>query len=246
MLYFFLYLKKSGYSTVLTFFLFPIQYQNPFMVTLALDTVFPCRFHNSANEPCLEHAVVPCLRDDVQLSVDIYRNKLYELIASRKSRLKTSSSTSNINAKATMQQSNHNNSSSSSQSKRNNQNVLSNSQNISPARAGGGGGGGGGGGTITQTNSQPIKVKVVARKLERHPAPRAEEFCVRQSSKDSDKSSAKSSAKSSSSSSPASNGRRKSLSPVTTQQQQQEKRSKIVFSFIRLSKIPSHSVACFK
>ncbi|KAK3875502.1 hypothetical protein Pcinc_019639 [Petrolisthes cinctipes] len=175
----------------------------------ALKHPYVARFHNSANEPCLEHAVVPCLRDDVQLSVDVYRNKLYELIASRKSRLKTSSSTSNISAKATMQQSNH---SSSSHSKRNNQNVLSNSQNISPARVGGGG--------LTQTNSQPIKVKVVARKLERHPVPRAEEFCVRQSSKDSDKSSAKSSAKSSSSSSPASNGRRKSLSPVTTQQQE--------------------------
>ncbi|KAK4324041.1 hypothetical protein Pmani_005290 [Petrolisthes manimaculis] len=175
----------------------------------ALKHPYVARFHNSANEPCLEHAVVPCLRDDVQLSVDIYRNKLYELIASRKSRLKTSSSTSNISAKATMQQSNH---SSSSHSKRNNQNILSNSQNISPARVGGGG--------LTQTNSQPLKVKVVARKLERHPVPRAEEFCVRQSSKDSDKSSAKSSAKSSSSSSPASNGRRKSLSPVTTQQQE--------------------------
>lgn len=209
---------------VLTFSLFHVLYHNPFMVTSLLVTVSTCRFHNSANEPCLEHAVVPCLRDDVQLSVDIYRNKLYELIASRKSRLKTSSSTSNINAKAAVQQSNHNNSSSSSQSKRNNQNILSNSQNISPARAGGGGGGG----AITHTNSQPIKVKVVARKLDRHPAPRAEEFCARQSSKDSDKSSAKSSAKSSSSSSPASNGRRKSLSPVTTQHQQQEKRSKAV------------------
>ena len=40
------------------------------------------RFHSEANEPVLGHAVMPPLRDDVQLSVDDYRNKLYELMAS--------------------------------------------------------------------------------------------------------------------------------------------------------------------
>lgn len=49
------------------------------------------RFHNIQSEPSLEEAVIPCLRDDVQLSVDVYRNKLYELIASRKSRNRSES-----------------------------------------------------------------------------------------------------------------------------------------------------------
>lgn len=178
----------------------------------ALKHPYVARFHNVANEPCLEHAVVPCIRDDVQLSVDIYRNKLYELIASRKTRLKNSSSSERANgvysSRSNTSQANvaHNSKDhSSSQSKYNNQNNTSNSQNtnhLTPIR-----------GTQTFQTNQPIKVKVVARKLDRHSVGNFEE-CARQSSKDSDKSSAKSSAKSSCSSSPASNGRHKSISPV--------------------------------
>nr|CAD7572480.1 unnamed protein product [Timema californicum] len=39
-------------------------------------------FHNSSNEPSLNHDVLPPLRDDVQLAVDDYRNKLYEMMSS--------------------------------------------------------------------------------------------------------------------------------------------------------------------
>lgn len=39
------------------------------------------RFHCEASEPVLSHVVMPPLRDDVQLSVDEYRNKLYELMS---------------------------------------------------------------------------------------------------------------------------------------------------------------------
>lgn len=38
------------------------------------------RFHCEESEPVLGHAVTPPLNDDVQLSVDEYRNKLYELM----------------------------------------------------------------------------------------------------------------------------------------------------------------------
>ncbi|XP_042868432.1 extracellular signal-regulated kinase 2-like isoform X2 [Penaeus japonicus] len=180
----------------------------------ALKHPYVARFHNSANEPCLDRAVVPCIRDDVQLSVDIYRNKLYELIASRKSRLKNSSNSDQSNSVSSTRVNHVGNSQghskdlSQSQSKRNIQNNVSshNTNNVSPSRAN----------QSLQAN-QPIKVKVVARKLERQSIPKVEEY-ARQSSKDSDKSSgkssAKSSAKSSSSSSPASNGRHKSVSPV--------------------------------
>lgn len=46
------------------------------------------RFHNAEHEPSMERAVVPSIRDDIQLSVEIYRSKLYELIASRKNRVR--------------------------------------------------------------------------------------------------------------------------------------------------------------
>lgn len=39
------------------------------------------RFHNASNEPALVTSIVPLLRDDVQLSVDEYRNKLYKVIS---------------------------------------------------------------------------------------------------------------------------------------------------------------------
>ena len=38
-----------------------------------------CRFHNSADEISLNFDVVPPLSDDVQLTVDQYRSKLYEV-----------------------------------------------------------------------------------------------------------------------------------------------------------------------
>ncbi|KAK7086136.1 Mitogen-activated protein kinase 15 [Halocaridina rubra] len=177
----------------------------------ALKHPFVSRFHNTANEPCLDHAVVPCIRDDVQLSVDIYRNKLYELIASRKCRLKTSSSNERNASVNNSRVNNNSKDVSSSQLKRNTQNVsnacnkmVSQNKSISSSPVSG---------SQNLQSNQPIKVKVVARKLERQSVPNVEEF-TRQSSKDSDKSSAKSSAKSSSSSSPASNGRHKSVSPV--------------------------------
>lgn len=46
---------------------------------LSLFIIF--RFHCKASEPILGHTVVPPVRDDVQLSVDEYRSKLYELMA---------------------------------------------------------------------------------------------------------------------------------------------------------------------
>nr|CAD7398766.1 unnamed protein product [Timema poppensis] len=50
------------------------------------------RFHNSSNEPSLNHDVLPPLRDDVQLAVDDYRNKLYEMMSSGIFRFETFSS----------------------------------------------------------------------------------------------------------------------------------------------------------
>ncbi|XP_069163583.1 extracellular signal-regulated kinase 2 isoform X2 [Procambarus clarkii] len=194
----------------------------------ALKHPYVARFHNAANEPCLEHAVVPCIRDDIQLSVDIYRNKLYELIASRKTRLKNSSSSDRANgvssSRCNTNQANGHNSRdhSSSQFKYNNQNASNsqNANNLTTIR----------GAQTFQTN-QPIKVKVVARKVDRQSIANVEE-CARLSSKDSDKSSAKSSAKSSSSSSPTSNGRHKSISPVISRPAEltPEKRRERIYS----------------
>ncbi|KAJ4428149.1 hypothetical protein ANN_24164 [Periplaneta americana] len=47
----------------------------------ALEHSYVQRFRCEANEPVLGHAVLPPLRDDVQLSVDEYRNKLYEMMS---------------------------------------------------------------------------------------------------------------------------------------------------------------------
>jgi mitogen-activated protein kinase 15 len=41
------------------------------------------RFHNSDDEPTLDHEVHPPLSDDQQLSVDEYRKKLYEVRMTR-------------------------------------------------------------------------------------------------------------------------------------------------------------------
>ena len=39
----------------------------------------PCRFHNPAEEPELNRDIVPYLDDNVQLSIEEYRDKLYEV-----------------------------------------------------------------------------------------------------------------------------------------------------------------------
>lgn len=38
-----------------------------------------CRFHNPADEPELNRDVVPYLDDNIQLSIEEYRDKLYEV-----------------------------------------------------------------------------------------------------------------------------------------------------------------------
>jgi len=41
--------------------------------------VFPGRFHNPSEEIVIGHDVIPPLSDDIQLTVEEYRNKLYEV-----------------------------------------------------------------------------------------------------------------------------------------------------------------------
>ncbi|XP_050686419.1 extracellular signal-regulated kinase 2-like [Eriocheir sinensis] len=168
----------------------------------ALRHPYVARFRNTANEPCLARAVVPCLRDDIQLSVDIYRNKLYELIASRKTRLRNSTSSERIGDGNTGGMRTPSSFSAlSTQARRPSQPTAL--PGSSPARSSNSNH------HSTSQSGQPIKVKVVARKVERPAVSRVEEG-GRRSSKDSDKSSAKSN---SSSSSPGSSGRHKSISP---------------------------------
>ncbi|XP_057683767.1 mitogen-activated protein kinase 15 [Corythoichthys intestinalis] len=50
----------------------------------ALQHPYVARFHNPSKEPSLNYDVVLPLDDDVQLSVEQYRNKLYEMIRERK------------------------------------------------------------------------------------------------------------------------------------------------------------------
>ncbi|XP_054276561.1 mitogen-activated protein kinase 15 [Macrosteles quadrilineatus] len=47
----------------------------------ALRHPYLSRFHNANTEPALVTSIVPLLRDDIQLSVDEYRNKLYKVIS---------------------------------------------------------------------------------------------------------------------------------------------------------------------
>ncbi|XP_077599135.1 mitogen-activated protein kinase 15 [Stigmatopora nigra] len=51
----------------------------------ALQHPYVARFHNPGKEPSLHYDVVLPLDDDVRLSVEQYRNKLYEMIRERKS-----------------------------------------------------------------------------------------------------------------------------------------------------------------
>lgn len=50
----------------------------------ALEHPYVRAFHKPEREPALDHDVVPMLSDAVQLTVEEYRNKLYEVIASQK------------------------------------------------------------------------------------------------------------------------------------------------------------------
>ena len=52
----------------------------------ALRHCYVAKFHNSGTEKRLKAAVVPPLSDDVQLSIDQYREKLYEIIRKDKDR----------------------------------------------------------------------------------------------------------------------------------------------------------------
>lgn len=45
----------------------------------ALSHPFVVRFHNPDEEPSMDYDVIPALDDDVQLSVEEYRVKLYEV-----------------------------------------------------------------------------------------------------------------------------------------------------------------------
>ena len=42
-------------------------------------TVTVCRFHNAAEEIVVGHDIVPPISDSVQLTVDEYRSRLYEV-----------------------------------------------------------------------------------------------------------------------------------------------------------------------
>lgn len=45
----------------------------------ALKHPYVARFHNPEEEPSMDYDVIPALNDDVQLSVEEYRVKLYEV-----------------------------------------------------------------------------------------------------------------------------------------------------------------------
>ncbi len=46
------------------------------------------QFHNSADEPALNYEVTLSLSDHVQLGIDEYRTKLYEMIAHKKTHIR--------------------------------------------------------------------------------------------------------------------------------------------------------------
>lgn len=53
----------------------------------ALEHPYVKAFHKPEREPALDHDVVPTLSDAIQLSVEEYRNKLYEVIAEQSGRI---------------------------------------------------------------------------------------------------------------------------------------------------------------
>lgn len=50
----------------------------------ALKHPYVARFHNAAEEQSIGRDVLPPLNDDIQLTVEEYRNKLYEMIMQKK------------------------------------------------------------------------------------------------------------------------------------------------------------------
>lgn len=54
----------------------------------ALKHPFVARFHNPDEEPSMDYDVIPALDDDVQLSVEEYRVKLYESIIQKKTNIR--------------------------------------------------------------------------------------------------------------------------------------------------------------
>ena len=68
-----------------------LLYFNPdkrFTADQSLQHSFVSKFHNNADEPVLDYDVVPPLDDDVQLSIDEYRQKLYEMIIQKKTEIR--------------------------------------------------------------------------------------------------------------------------------------------------------------
>lgn len=54
----------------------------------ALSHPYVARFHNPEEEPSMDYDVIPALNDDVQLSVEEYRVKLYESIIQKKTTIR--------------------------------------------------------------------------------------------------------------------------------------------------------------
>ncbi|XP_006823265.1 uncharacterized protein LOC100369249 [Saccoglossus kowalevskii] len=54
----------------------------------ALEHPYVARFHNPADEPALDYDVLPPLDDYIQLTVQEYRSKLYEMIKEKKARMR--------------------------------------------------------------------------------------------------------------------------------------------------------------
>lgn len=65
-----------------------------------LQHPYVSRFHNPNDEPSLDHQVTPPLSDDLQLSVEEYRKKLYEDILQKKSKLRKLRKTAELEQKA--------------------------------------------------------------------------------------------------------------------------------------------------
>ena len=54
----------------------------------SLQHAYVSKFYGSGDEPALDYDVVPPLDDDVQLSIDEYRQKLYEMIIQKKAEIR--------------------------------------------------------------------------------------------------------------------------------------------------------------
>ena len=58
-----------------------LKYIVPWSSFKSIKFVCLCRFHNPAEEPELNQDIIPYLDDNVQLSIEEYRDKLYEVKA---------------------------------------------------------------------------------------------------------------------------------------------------------------------